>query len=206
MSVTGIVRVTCPACGLDRDCKLVQSINAATDRDAKERLLTGEINVLACDCGARTQLAARLVFRDPDHDYTCQVVPDGKMDEAAALFEAAGMTGTRRLVPSQNALVEKVRILDAGLADWALEMTKVLLLASVGGTALEEVLLFERVEAGVIHWVRFDEHAVAVRTASTLAAYDRLATREASRPAGRELRIDRAWALAAVEEMIASAN
>jgi hypothetical protein len=206
VSVTGIVRVACPACSRERDCTLVQSINTATDREAVQRLLAGDINVLACDCGARTQLAARLVFRDPERDYTCQVVPDGKMAEAAALFEVAGLTGTRRLVPSQNALVEKVRMLEAGLADWALEMTKVLLLASVGGTALEDVLLFEGADGGVIHWLRFAAHAEPSRTASALGAYEKLATRDASRPRRDELRIDRAWAIAAVEAMITSGN
>ncbi len=203
MSVTGIVRVGCPACGRDRDCKLVQSINSATDADAKQKLLAGTINVLACDCGARTQLAARLVYRDPDRDYTCQVVPDGKMDEAVALFDAVGMTGTRRLVPSQNALVEKIRILDAGLEDWAIEMTKVLLLASLGGPALEHVLLFDRIADGVIHWLRFDEQGVPTRMASTLATYEKLA---APPPRPGEVRIDRVWALLAVEAMIASVN
>lgn len=203
MSVTGIVRVTCPACGQGRDCKLVQSINSATDGEAKQRLLAGDLNVLACECGARTQLAARLVYRDPDRDYTCQVVPDGKMAEALALFDAAGMTGTRRLVPSQNALVEKVRILDAGLDDWRLEMSKVLLLASLGGLALEHVLLFERVDGDIIHWLRIDDRGSAIRTASSLAVHAKVA---APPPNRADVRIDRAWAIAAVEAMIQSQN
>jgi hypothetical protein len=107
-------------------------------------------------------------------------------------------------VPSLNALVEKVKILDAGLDDWALEMTKVLLLATTGD--LDRVLLFERVDraAKLIHWVIFDgaPHAVA----SPLDAYDRLAARTNAKPAITELRIDRAWAVAAVQAMIASAN
>ena len=202
VSITGIVRVTCPACSRDRDCKLVQSINAVTDADAKQRLLAGTLNVLACDCGARTQLAVRVVYRDPERDYTCQVVPDGKMAEAAVLFEAVGMTGTRRLVPSQNALVEKVRILDAGLDDRTIEMMKVLLLASLGGAALEQVLLFDTVDAGLVHWLRFEPGGVT-RTASALAALEKLAPR---RGEPSELQIDRAWAIAAVEAMIHGGN
>ena len=202
VSVTGIVKVTCPACGRMRDCKLVQSINSAAEPEAKAKLLAGELNVLACDCGARTQLAAKLVYRDPDRDFTAQVVPDGSLAEAAAMFDAAGMTGTRRVVPSQNALVEKIRILDAGLEDWKLEMVKTLLLASLGGLALEEVLLFERVEAGAIHWLRFGPDGL-IRTASTLAQYAKLG---GAPPHARELQIDRAWAIAAVDRMIHSAN
>ena len=202
MSVTGIVKVTCPACGRTRDAKLVQSINAQTDAEAKAKLLAGELNVLACECGARTQLMARLVYRDAERELTIQVVPDGKLAEAAALFEAAGMPGTRRLVPSQNALVEKVKIAGAGLEDWRLEMVKVLLLASLGGLALEEILLFEAADADTISWLRFAPEGI-VKVASARAQYDKLV---APPPKARDLEIDRAWAIAAVERMIQSAN
>jgi hypothetical protein len=81
-------------------------------------------------------------------------------------------------------------------------MTKELLLASLGGLALEQVLLFERLEADVIHWLRFDAQG-ATRTASARAAYDKLV---APPPKRGEVRIDRAWAIAAVEAMIQSQN
>lgn len=200
MSVTGIVKVTCPACGRTRDAKLVQSVDARTEADAKAKLLAGELNVLACECGARTQLLARLVYLD--RELTIQVVPDGKLGEAAAMFEAAGMTGTRRLVPSQNALVEKVKIADAGLEDWRLEMVKVLLLASLGGLALEEILLFDSADASTISWIRFSPDGL-VKMASARAQYDKLS---AEPPKAKDYEIDRAWAIAAVERMIQSAN
>lgn len=200
MSVTGIVKVSCPACGRSHEAKLVQSVDARTDAEAKAKLLAGELNVLACACGARTQLAARLVYLD--RELTIQVVPDGKLAEAAAMFEAAGMTGTRRLVPSQNALVEKVKIADAGLEDWKVEMVKVLLLASLGGLALEEILLFDSASADRIEWLRFTPDGI-VRMASARAQYDKLS---ALPPAAKDLQIDRAWAIAAVERMIQSAN
>ena len=109
-------------------------------------------------------------------------------------------------MPSQNALVEKVKIFEAGLEDWAIEMTKVLLLAA-DTDELNTVLLFESIdrEAGRIHWVRHDEDGVR-RVASALAAYEKLVAAEASRPAAAELQIDRAWAVAAVQAMIARAN
>ena len=206
MGIVGTARVTCPACGLDQDAELVQSINARTDAAAKARLVAGELNMLACTCGKRTQLAANVFFHDPDTDYYCQVVPgdEAAMRQAADLFVASGATGTRRLVPSLNALIEKVKILDAGLEDWALEMTKVLLLATTGD--LDRVLLFERLDrdAGIIYWVMFDEEPHEV--ASPLLAYDRLLARTAGKPASTELRIDRAWAALAVQAMIADAN
>jgi hypothetical protein len=209
MVIRGSARVTCPACGAKRDGELVQSINTQTNPRDKQRLLDGELNLLACSCGRRTQLAANVLFHDPDAHFYCQVVPGGDraMDEAAAAFAASGVTGTLRLVPSLNALVEKVKLLDAGLADWAIEMTKVLLLASIN--ELERVLLFDAIDrdAGVLRWVMFDEEGRSPEhVSSPLASYEKLAVRTKSQPDASELRIDRAWALEAVKKMVAEAN
>jgi hypothetical protein len=209
MVIRGSARVACPACGAKQEGKLVQSINTQTNPHDKQRLLDGELNVLACSCGKRTQLAANLLFHDPDAQFYCQVVPGGDkaMDEAAAAFAAAGVNGTLRLVPSLNALVEKVKILDAGLEDWAIEMTKVLLLASIG--ELDRVLLFQAIdrEAGVLRWVIFDEEGRTPESVSSpLAAYEKLVTRAQSKPASSELRIDRAWGVEAVKRMVSDSN
>jgi hypothetical protein len=207
--IRGTARVTCPACGKAQDAELVQSINTRVNPADKQRLLDGELNVLACACGKQTQLAANLLFHDPDADYFGHVCPGGEpaMAEAEAAFAVAGSTGTQRLVPSQNALIEKVKILDAQLEDWAIEMTKVLLLASIG--ELDRVLLFDAVDrdAGVIRWVLFDEEGrTAEPVSSPLASYEKLAARTQSRPAAGERRIDRAWAVEAVQRMVADAN
>ncbi len=208
MSVTGNVDVTCPACGRTTAVRLVQSINAERDANDHRRLLAGELNVLACECGKRTQLAANVVFHDPRKDVYVRVVPGGDeaaMVAAAAQFRAAGATGTQRLVPSLNALVEKVKIFEADLADWAVEITKVLLLATVGD--LDRVLLFDRAEAETLHWVLFAGDGGAPQTvASPRAAYERIAARAASRPATTEVRIDRAWAVEAARQLVAAQN
>lgn len=209
MVIRGSARVTCPACGARHDGDLVQTINTQTNPKDKERLLAGELNVIDCACGKRTQLAANVLFHDPDAHYYCQVVPGGEraMDEAAAAFAASGVSGTLRLVPSLNALVEKVKLLDAGLEDWAIEMTKVLLLASIG--ELDRVLLFDAIdrEAGTLRWVMFDEDGRTPESVSSpLASYEKLAAREHGRPPASELRIDRMWAVEAVQKMVADAN
>jgi len=207
MAIVGVTRVRCPACGRERDCQLVQSINTRTNPSAKTQLLAGELNVLACPCGRRTQLAATVLFHDPDATYWCQVCPGGEqaMAEGESSFRAAGVTGQQRLVPSQNALVEKIKLLDAGLEDWAIEMTKVLLLASRDDRDLERVLWFDSLDGETLRWLLL-EPSGARAMASPLGAYTKLAARTQGRPAPRELRIDRAWAIEAVRTMIAGAN
>ena len=207
MAIVGRTTVQCPICDRASECALVQSINARTEPEAKARLLAGELNVLACACGRLSQLAVTVLFHDPDAAYWCQVCPGGDiaMAEGEAAFRSAGTGGTQRLVPSQNALIEKVKLLDAQLEDWAIEMNKVLLLASRADRDLERVLLFDRADDARVHWVMFDDdgmHAMA----SPRAAYVRLVSRTAGRPTSREYRIDRAWAIDAVRTMIAEAN
>jgi len=206
MKIVGTAHIQCPACGAEQGCELVQSINTREHPATKQRLLDGSLNVLACACGKRTQLAANLLFHDPDADYFCHVVPGGEpaMAKAADAFRAAGATGTQRLVPSINALVEKVKLLDAGLEDWAIEMNKVLLLASLGDGELDRVLLFDGCEAATIRWVLFDQRGEAQIVSSPRSAYEKLAARTNARPS--ELRIDRAWAVEAVRTMITRAN
>ncbi len=209
MVIRGTITVTCPACGTQSDVELVQSINARTHPELKQKLLAGELNVHTCACGHRMQLAANLLFHDPDADYFCHVVPGGEraMTEAAAAFAASGATGTQRLVPSTNALIEKLKILDAGLFDWAVEMTKVLLLASLGERELDRVLLFDAHEGELLHWILFDEDGRApTRVSSPFASYEKISERELSAPKRGDLRIDRAWAVDAAQRMIADAN
>ncbi len=207
MAIVGVTRVRCPACGRERECQLVQSINTRTNPSAKTQLLAGELNVLACPCGRRTQLAATVLFHDPDASYWCQSCPGGEqaMAEGEAAFRASGVTGQQRLVPSHNALVEKIKLLDAGLEDWAIEMTKVLLLASRDDRDLERVLWFDSLDGESIRWLLL-EPSGARAMASPLGAYTKLAARTQGRPAPRELRIDRTWAIEAVRTMIAGAN
>jgi hypothetical protein len=192
--------VPCPACAKTSDVVLVQTIDPRENPADKAKLLAGELNMLACACGKRSQLAVQLLYQDVG--FYVQVCPGGDdaLAAGAAAFAAAGVAGTLRVVPTQNALVEKVKIADAGLLDWAIEMTKVLLLASIG--ELDRVLLFDALDADVVGWLMFDEDGRLEHVSSPRAGYDRLA----NRPPPVELRVDRAWALEAMRAMIERAN
>lgn len=205
VTVSGTVRVRCPACQREHEAKLVQSINTRQDPALKAQLLAGDLNVLACECGKRTLLSATLLYHDPDREYFCQACPGGEaaMAQGEVAFKTIGNTGTRRLVPTQNALVEKVKLLEASLDDRIIEILKVLLLASRGDD-INAVLLFERADrdAGVITWFLLEDELLLQ---SPLSAYDKLAPTVA--PAETlDLRIDRAWAVEAARKMMSNAN
>ena len=64
MVIRGKAKVTCPACGTANEAELVQSINTVANPADKQRLLTGDLNVLVCSqCGKRSQLAVSLNIR-----------------------------------------------------------------------------------------------------------------------------------------------
>jgi len=182
--ITGKVEVRCPACGTAQDAELVQSLNTRDQPAAVQRLLAGELNVLACiTCGKRTPLTVTMLFHDPVRQFYCQVVP-GDLAKAIAAFRASGAQGTQRIVRTQNALVEKIKILDAGLLDWAVELAK---LAADDGP-----LLFDRADGDELHWIVVDR--VVRGVASPRSAYDQIATQ--APPDGYV--IDRDWALASL--------
>lgn len=197
MPITTPVHVRCPSCSAEHDVEVVQSINARTDAEQKQRLLAGELNVLACACGKRTILAATVLYHDPDADYYCRVCTDGDVAAAAEAFVEAGVTGTKRIVPSLNALVEKVKILDAKLDDAAIEVLKVLLLGSLGEGDLNRVLLFDSVRGDVIRWLMLSPAPELLTSA--LAQYETLSD---VRAAADEVQIDRAWAVEAAQRLV----
>jgi len=224
VSLVGKIRVTCPACGAAHECELVQSINTERAPALRERLLRGELNVMTCACGKRAQLAGNLLFHDPVAQFYCQVAPgpseraqpsagsargrertNDNVTAATAAFRTSGASGTLRIVPSQNALVEKVKILDAGLDDWAIELVKVMLLASLDIADLDRVVLFERADADQLHWVMLSPEPVGF--SSPRAAYDNLRRdRAAAKPGPDELQIDRPWAVEALRKILREPN
>lgn len=225
MKITGAVSVACPVCGVVAEHKLVQAVNARENPESKEQLLRGELNVAVCECGKRTQLASNLVYSDPDAGILCHICPDGEvaMQRAEAMFAevlgasssssgesaAAAPAGLQRIVPSQNALVEKLKIVEAGLLDWAVEMTKVLLLASISIDDDDRVMLFSRLdpEEQKISWLLFDRYGESPSVMSSpLAGYHRLLATAGGGPTPGQRRIDRAWAIEAVRQMIAAGN
>lgn len=207
MGLTAATTVTCPGCGQSNAVQLVRSLNSQTDPALKQALLKGELNVLQCKCGKRTPMAADLVFHDPLSQFFCQVCvgDESAVARGKKAFVEAGVSTGRRIVRSQNALAEKVKLLDAGLEDWAIEMVKVLLLASLEPPMIDELVLFDGVdrERGVLSWVLFVTGEPKPKfLTSPLAPYERgLLLWKAVTP-GDAFEIDRGWAIEALRKIM----
>ena len=205
MSLRVETTVTCPGCGRSNTVQLVRSLNSQVDAGLKATLLAGQLNILPCECGKRTPLAADLVFHDPVAGFFCQVCvgDESAVARGKKAFVEAGVGSGRRIVRSMNALIEKVKLLDAGLEDWAIEMLKVLLLSSLPTPMIEEQVLFDGVDAekGLLSWVLPGSPEPRLLS-SPLAAYARgLRLWRAVAP-GEEYEIDRAWAVAALRKVM----
>lgn len=186
---------------------MVRSVNSQTDPGQKAALLRGELNLLVCECGKRTPMAADLLFTDPVAGFFCQVcVGDAEaITKAKLAFEESGVVGERRIVRSMNALMEKVKVQDAGLSDWAIEMVKVLLLTTLENPTLDEVLLFDGVdrERGTLSWVLFRAGQSKPQfLSSPLTSYANGLDQWRLVAPGNQLEIDRGWALAALRKVM----
>ena len=207
MSLRVATTVTCPGCGESNSVQVVRSINSQLDAGLKETLLKGELNILECKCGKRTPLAADLVFHDPVAGFFCQVCvgDESAVARGKKAFVEAGVISGRRIVRSLNALIEKVKLLDVGLEDWAIEMLKVLLLASLPTPLIDEAVLFDGVdrERGMLNWVLFvPGQGQPRRVSSPLASYERGLKLWRALAPGEEYEIDRAWAVEALRKVM----
>ena len=121
-------QLKCPNCGKAFEVEAVAAINTERDPELKERLMSGELFLRECPhCGARTLAKFPLLYHDPAEKLMIWL-SDGSADTEARM--QAAVTGndfegyTGRIVDTPGALIEKVKIFDAGLDDISLEMAK----------------------------------------------------------------------------------
>lgn len=122
------VQIVCCRCGKAFRTEGVPLINTEGAPELKEKLLSGELFLRECPhCGARNLAKWPLLYHDPSEKVMVWL-SDGsadtetRMQAAVAGEDFAGYNG--RIVDTPGALLEKVKIFDAGLDDIALEMAK----------------------------------------------------------------------------------
>jgi hypothetical protein len=122
------IQIICNRCGKAFPAEGVPVINTEASPELKDKLLSGELFLRECPhCGARNLAKWPLLYHDPAEKAMIWL-SDGSADTEASMQAAvagdefAGYTG--RIVDTPGALIEKVKIFDAGLDDIALEMAK----------------------------------------------------------------------------------
>lgn len=140
------ITIACGGCGSTQPFTVWESLDAASDRDQKERLLQGALDRFTCGhCGWSADVAHQLVYQDRDKKFMVWLVvgddlpgvSEFPLDQSMADFHL-------RLVQTNNQLIEKVLILDSGYDDRVIEIFKQRLLAGSveNGRPLRGELLF----------------------------------------------------------------
>ncbi len=179
MSLTEDRTIACPSCGAASTTRVHKAVDVTVTPELEAMLLDGRIFLFTCpSCGHRARIVEpELLYRS--RELLVQLDALGTFDAAAASSAlGSSLPKTVRVVRDGNALVEKVKIAEAGLDDRVVEAMKVLAKASMPDGDGKR-LLFEAAEGeGDAARVRFtllapDGKAAGVGLAR--AAYDRLA-------------------------------
>jgi hypothetical protein len=181
MSLSEDQPIACPSCGKPSSFRIQRSVDAARDPELVLALLDGRLFSFTCpSCAHRARVVhPELCFVDPPRDLVVQLDAAGRFDLAAAAAAWRPLPKTTRLVRDGNALVEKVRIAQAGLDDRVVEAMKLLARASLGPQAEGKRMLFEDAhlsgDAGRLRFTLLGRDGSVAGLGLPRATYDQLA-------------------------------
>lgn len=131
--------IQCPGCGREQSFVVWDSINVTLDPDLKTKLINGELTQFRCEaCRHESPVSYKLLYHDMEKRLMIWLIPDssdtdlGKQD--AKLMKSMTAQYQCRVVRTQNDLIEKILIFDAGLDDRVITVFKAL---AIEGLAAE---------------------------------------------------------------------
>lgn len=146
MSRCRIEQIECPHCNRKSDFTIWESINTVIDPDMKEKARTGEIFSFECPCcGNKTLVQYATLYHQMEDKVMIYYVP-GDPTEAIEMMHDIRRNEKgepvkmnlhldaiyhNRVVRTINQFREKLMILDAGLDDRVIELTKLFMLAII---------------------------------------------------------------------------
>lgn len=121
--------VTCPHCNETTSAHLYISINATNDPAYRDDLLSGKLLKFRCEnCGHEGMFTYPLLYNDMKKRFMVYLIPEidrFQLEDRALEEDYRNLKGiTKRLAPTFNAFKEKVFVLESGLDDMAVELTK----------------------------------------------------------------------------------
>lgn len=143
MSSKATVEITCPACGSVSNYSMWRSINTAMSPGMKEAVRDRSAFAFVCPhCGKKCNVDYGFLYHQMED---AMMIQYAQGDEAAAdayrlffperpdeeLIDVKKENYLIRIVRSQNELLEKLAIFDAGLDDRVIEIYKLLCLADI---------------------------------------------------------------------------
>lgn len=131
--------IICPRCHTPQLFTFWESVNATESPELKERLESGELFDFTCPaCGGVSRIGYPLLYHDQAHRAMLFLADDREREQAYGVLEAlltlpesAGMMSGYivRAVTQPMDLAEKILLLDRGLDDRVVELTKLMIRA-----------------------------------------------------------------------------
>ena len=145
--------VKCPKCGTEQQFRIYPSVNVRLNPELREKILDFSLPDMLCQgCGETVKMYYDLLYHDSDRNLAiwlafpeCGTNLDGD--------EAFGPEYTSRQVRDWWELVEKIKIFEAGQADYGVESAKIML-AHANGIGPDDrfyFLGFSQTDEGVTH-------------------------------------------------------
>lgn len=121
--------VACPNCNEISNAHLYISINATNDPQFREDLLSEELLKFKCEnCGHEGRFTYPILYNDMQRRFMIYLIPQidrFQLEDRALEEDYRNLKGiTKRIVPDFNSFKEKIFILESGLDDMAVELTK----------------------------------------------------------------------------------
>lgn len=129
MSTQMTEEISCPQCGAAVKTELWPGIDAAEHPELRDRVLGETLFDWSCpECGYAARFLYPCLYHDPGRGFLVYLSPNGDCcgeDAVDTREEFPQFDGLKkRIVPSPEALKEKVLIFEAGLDDAAVELVK----------------------------------------------------------------------------------
>ena len=82
MSLSDVASLKCPSCGKKQEVEVWTSINVTNDPGLRERLFSGDINLLICrECGKPALVDSPLLYHDMTRRFCVQYYPVDCLDD-----------------------------------------------------------------------------------------------------------------------------
>ena len=134
MSMSHIVKATCPDCKKEFPLEVWQSVNVQLNPEMREKVLDGSIFQFECPhCGMKGHTEYPFLYNDMKHGFMIQYCSEDDVDKYTKSFEelvksdaATGALNNEylRIVTEYFWLTEKIKILENGFDDRLIELLK----------------------------------------------------------------------------------
>lgn len=128
--------ISCPECNETTSAHLYISVNATTDPEFREKLLSGKLLSFKCEnCSHEGRLVYPLLYNDMKKRFMVYLIPEidrFQLEDRSLEEDYRNLKGIKkRITPDFNSLKEKIFIFESGLDDMAVELTKLAISESV---------------------------------------------------------------------------